>query len=84
MKSTMSDDPKVGKTFTIDMKVYAWLHYHAKEQKRSESYIVNALLNSAKRQTETWICSKCGVSNNVDNKSCYTLTDGEFCKGVKV
>jgi len=80
----MSDEPKVGKTFTIDMKVNAWLHYHAKETQRSQSYIVNALLNAAKRRAETWICSKCGVSNNIDNKSCYTLqTDGEFCKGVK-
>jgi hypothetical protein len=80
----MSDEPKVGKTFTIDMKVNAWLHYHAKETKRSQSYIVNALLNSAKRRTEIWICSICDAANNIDSKSCYTIMpDGEFCGGVK-
>ena len=79
-----SDTPKVGKTFTIDMKVYAWLHEHAKKNKRSESYIVNALLNSAKRRTETWICSICDAANGIDSKSCFTIfPDGEFCGGVK-
>jgi len=79
-----SETPKVGKTFTIDMKVYAWLHEHAKENKRSESYIVNAVLNSTKRSTETWICSECKEPNNIDSKSCYTLIDGEFCKGEQI
>jgi len=76
----MSDTPKVGKTFTIDMNVYAWLHYHAKENKRSESYIVNALLNSAKRLSETWKCSECGGTNINDSKVCYADPD---CKGVQ-
>ena len=76
----MSDTPKVGKTFTIDMNVYAWLHYHAKENKRSESYIVNALLNSAKRRTETWTCPECNGTNPISEKVCWASTE---CKGVK-
>jgi len=76
----MSDEPKVGKTFTIDMKVNAWLHYHAKETKRSQSYIVNALLNSAKRRTETWICPECSGTNLNDSLVCYANAS---CEGIK-
>jgi len=74
---------KIGKTFTIDFQVYAWLADYARKNNKKESAVVNALLNSAKRTAETWTCSICGVSNGNDNATCYVLTDGEFCKGVK-
>ena len=74
---------KIGKTFTIDFQVYAWLAEYCKKNNKKESAFVNQLLNSAKRQDETWTCSVCGVSNGNDNQSCYKLTDGEFCEGVK-
>jgi len=74
---------KVGKTFTLDLQVLAWLEQYAKKEHKTASYIVNAMLNSAKRDQESWLCPECGVSNHIDNKSCFTLNDGEFCKGVK-
>jgi len=74
---------KVGKTFTCDVKVLLWLEEHAKKNKMKQSTLVNGMLRSAMRMHETWICPICGVSNDLKNISCYTLSDGDFCKGVK-
>jgi len=74
---------KVGKTFTLDMKLLLWLEESAKKEKKSESAMVNSILQRVKRQTETWECSICGVLNDIESKSCYTLVDDEFCAGVK-
>ena len=74
---------KSGKTFTIDIKILDWLEDYAKKEKKKESAIVNSMLKLLKRQDETWKCSICGTSNGNDNQSCYKLTDGEFCEGVK-
>ena len=74
---------KVGKTFTLDLQVLMWLADYAKKQNKKESAVVNSLLNSAKRQYETWTCSIGGLANNNDNQSCYKRTDGEVCEGVK-
>jgi hypothetical protein len=74
---------KVGKTFTIDHELYVWLADHAEKEGKKESYIINAMLTNLKRDYTTWTCSVCGVSNDLKNKSCYTLSDGDFCKGVK-
>jgi len=71
---------KIGKTFTIDFQAYAWLAEYAKKNNKKESAVVNQLLNSAKRQSETWKCSVCGGSNHNDNASCYADPD---CAGVK-
>jgi len=73
---------KIGKTFTIDLSVYNWLEQHAKEHNMKVSYIVNAILSTSQRQSQTWQCSVCSKSNHIDNQSCYYLNDGEFCKGV--
>ena len=74
---------KIGKTFTIDLDVYQWLEQHAKEHNMKVSYVVNAILSTSKRQSQTWKCTVCGKSNHIDNRTCYLLTDGIFCKGVK-
>lgn len=74
---------KVGKTFTCDVKVLLWLEQYAKEKHKKESQIVNGLLNSMMRSNQTWKCSICDANNHIDNTTCFTLTDGEFCKGVK-
>jgi len=74
---------KVGKTFTLDMKVLLWLEESAKKERKSESAMVNSILQRVKRQTETWKCSICGVLNDIESKSCYTLNNDEFCEGVK-
>jgi len=74
---------KVGKTFTLDMKILLWVESAAKKAREKESAFVNSILIRAKRLAETWKCSVCGVSNDVDSKTCYTLTEGEFCEGVK-
>ena len=71
---------KIGKTFTIDFQVYAWLADHCKKTNKKESAFVNQLLNSAKRQDETWTCSVCNGTNHNDNQSCYADPD---CTGVK-
>ena len=71
---------KVGKTFTCDMKVLMWLEQYAKKEHKKESAIVNAMLNAAMRQHQTWECSVCHGSNHNDNESCYANPD---CKGVK-
>ena len=71
---------KVGKTFTLDMKVLFWLEEHAKKNHMKESALVNGMLRSAMRQNQTWICSKCGGSNGNDSKVCYADID---CDGVK-
>ena len=71
---------KVGKTFTLDLQVLMWLADYAKRIGKKESAVVNALLNSAKRQSETWICSICKGTNHNDNESCYADPD---CEGVK-
>ena len=74
---------KSGKTFTLDQKVLAWLEESAKKERKSESALVNSILQRAKRQAQTWQCSICGVLNDIESKSCYTLVDDEFCVGVK-
>jgi len=71
---------KSAKTFTIDIKVLSWLEEYAKKENKKESYIVNAMLNSAKRQSETWTCSVCSGTNHNDNASCYANPD---CEGMK-
>ena len=71
---------KVGKTFTLDMNVLLWLERYAKEQRKKESAIVNQILNSAKRQCETWTCAKCEGTNHISESKCWATTD---CKGVK-
>jgi len=75
---------KVGKTFTLDLKVLAWLEEYSKKEKMKESTMVNSILNSVKKRSESWTCLICGVTNANDNQSCYTLNDGEFCEGVKL
>jgi len=74
---------KVGKTFTCDVKVLVWLEEHAKKNNIKESALVNGMLKSAMRLHQSWICSLCGESNSNENVTCYVLTDGEFCRGVK-
>jgi len=41
---------KVGKTFTLDMKVLMWLEESAKKERKSESAMVNSILQRVKRQ----------------------------------
>jgi len=74
---------KVGKTFTLDMKLLLWLEESAKKERKSESAMVNSILQRVKRQTETWECSICGVLNDIESPTCYTLNDDEFCAGVR-
>jgi len=74
---------KVGKTFTCDVKVLVWLEEHARRNNIKESALVNGMLRSAMRLNQTWECSICGVLNDNESKSCYTLVDEEFCPGVK-
>jgi len=71
---------KVGKTFTLDLKVLAWLEEYAKKQKMKESAMVNSILKSVKRRSETWECSECGGTNINDSTVCYADPD---CEGVK-
>ncbi len=71
---------KSGKTFTIDIKILSWLEEYAKKQKKKESAIVNQLLTSAKRQSETWTCSICEGHNHISELKCWATTD---CEGVK-
>lgn len=71
---------KVGKTFTCDVQVLVWLEQFAKKQKKKESAIVNAMLLSAKRQSETWSCPECNGRNHISEAKCWTTKD---CKGVK-
>jgi hypothetical protein len=68
---------KVGKTFTCDVKVLIWLEEYAKKQQKKESAVVNALLNSAKRQDESWNCPECEAINDNQFTTCYN------CPGVK-
>jgi predicted hydrocarbon binding protein len=71
---------KVGKTFTLDLKVLAWLEQYANKQKEAESYIVNQMLNSEMRKTQIWKCPECDGTNHISEKVCWATTG---CKGVK-
>jgi len=71
---------KVGKTFTLDLKVLAWLEQYANKQKEAESYIVNQMLNSAMRKTQTWNCPKCDGTNHISEMVCWATPN---CKGVQ-
>jgi len=71
---------KVGKTFTLDLKVLTWLEQYAKKEHKAESFIVNSMLNSMMRQASTWTCSKCGGTNGNESTVCYADID---CDGVK-
>ena len=62
---------KVGKTFTLDLQVLMWLADYAKKQNKKESAVVNSLLNSAKRQDESWICPECQASNANAFSDCH-------------
>jgi len=63
---------KVGRTFTLDLKVLAWLEHYAKKQHKKESYIVNMFLNSAMRQDQTWKCPECQAVNDIQQTSCHS------------
>jgi len=63
---------KVGKTFTCDVKILVWLEQYAKKQKKAESAIVNAMLNSAKRQDESWTCPECNATNDNAFTTCHS------------
>jgi rubrerythrin len=71
---------KVGKTFTLDLKVLAWLEEYSQKEKMKESAMVNSILKSVKRRSETWQCSVCGGTNINDSTVCYADVD---CSGVK-
>ena len=71
---------KSGKTFTLDYKILMWLEEYAKKEKMSESAMVNSILNSVKRRSETWQCSECGGTNVNDSTVCYA---DPSCEGVK-
>jgi len=62
---------KIGKTFTIDHKVYTWLANHAEKEGKKESYVVNAMLTNLKRHYETWTCPKCDSTNSNDYTNCH-------------
>jgi len=71
---------KSAKTFTIDIKILAWLEEYAKKEDKKESYIVNEMLNSAMRQTQTWTCPECNGTNHISEIKCWSSKD---CNGVK-
>jgi len=71
---------KSAKTFTIDIKVLAWLEQYAKKEQEKESHIVNDVLNSLMRQASSWKCARCGGTNHNDNASCDANPD---CEGMK-
>jgi len=62
---------KSAKTFTIDIKVLAWLEEYAKKQNKKESYIVNQMLNSEMRKTQTWKCPECNTVNDNRWTDCH-------------
>jgi hypothetical protein len=68
---------KVGKTFTLDVKVLMWLEEYAKEQKEKESAVVNGFLRSAMQQSTSWKCLDCQSINDNQFTTCYN------CPGVK-
>jgi len=63
---------KVGKTFTFDVKVLIWLEEYAKKEHKKQSYIVNSMLNSMMRQTQTWKCPECTAVNDNQFTSCHS------------
>ena len=71
---------KVGTTFTLDLQVLMWLADYAKKQNKKESAVVNSLLNSAKRQDESWICPECQASNANAFSDCHNC---EYVVSVK-
>jgi len=62
---------KIGKTFTIDHKVYTWLANHAEKEGKKESYVVNAMLTNLKRHYETWTCPECNATNDNQFTDCH-------------
>jgi len=63
---------KVGKTFTLDLQVLMWLADYAKKNNKKESAVVNALLNSAKRQEQSWTCPECKSVNDNQFTTCHS------------
>jgi len=74
---------KVGKTFTLDMKVLLWVESAARKAREKESAFVNSILIRAKSKSESWKCGVCGNTWDIESITCNTLVDGEFCEGVK-
>jgi hypothetical protein len=68
---------KVGKTFTLDVKILVWLEEYAKEHKEKESAVVNGFLRSAMQQSQTWKCLDCQAINDNQFATCHN------CPGVK-
>ena len=62
---------KIGKTFTIDLDIYAWLEQYAKDKDRKVSFVVNQALRQIKRSVETWDCPECGTGNHNQFTSCH-------------
>ena len=71
---------KSAKTFTIDIKILAWLEKYAKKENEKESHIVNDVLHSLMRHASTWTCSKCNGTNVNASAVCYANAS---CDGVK-
>ena len=68
---------KVGKTFTLDVKVLMWLEEYARDHKEKESAVVNGFLRSAMQQSTSWQCMECRAMNDNQFTTCYN------CPGVK-
>ena len=62
---------KIGKTFTIDLDIYAWLEQYAKDKDRKVSFVVNQALRQIKRSVETWDCPECKASNHCNYNDCH-------------
>jgi len=65
----MSD--KVGKTFTIDLEVYAWLVKYCKDHHQKQSYVVNSILRRARKAFTQWACPECNATNDNRFDSCH-------------
>jgi len=63
---------KLSKSFTCDLDVLAWLEQYARKEQKKQSYIVNALLRSAMRQSQTWKCPDCDSINDNQFTTCHS------------
>ena len=63
---------KIGRSFTIDTKVWVWLEEYALKVNKKKSDIVNqALKERLEPIMAVWSCYKCDAENSIQFKKCW-------------
>jgi len=63
---------KIGRSFTIDTKVWVWLEEYSLKVNKKKSDLVNLFLKERLEPVMAmWSCYKCDAENNIQFNECW-------------